>query len=132
MDVYQNNRNMIQFQIMQKTQYNHPFYATKEMAASTLTPFDHFPYKYFWRGNAEETCPSVIEREAGYRPLHNACYKQLGVPHECPQSYCWNYPCSTVFPCCPGKEEKRKQIGFGQELCENECNTRNNTITFAP
>lgn len=132
MDISKNNRNIIQFQIDQKTQYNYPFYATQELAESTLSPFDHFPYKYFWRGQAKESCPKVIEREAGYRIRHDPCYKQLGDAKPCPHSYCWNYPCSTIYPCCPGKEIDRKQIEFGQELCENRCNTQNQIINFAP
>ena len=132
MNRQQNNRNMIQFQIDQKTQYNVPFYATRDLVESTLSPFDHFPYKYYWRGETQNPNPVVMEREAGYRPLHNQCYKQLGTPKKCNHSYCWSYPCSTVFPCCPGKQKDRKQIEFGQELCESNCNTLDQVVTFAP
>ncbi|MDC3332842.1 hypothetical protein OAV62_01230 [bacterium] len=132
MDISQNNRNMIQFQINQKTQYNVPFYATQDIVESTMSPFDHFPYKYFWRGEAQNPNPVIMEREAGYRPLHNRCYKQLGIPKKGNHSRCWSYPCNTVSPCCPGNEIDRKQIGFGQELCESNCNTRDRDVTFAP
>lgn len=115
---------MIKYQIELKRQSGRPFYATKELAASTLSPFDHFPYKYFWRGTYKESNPIVIEREAGYRPRRDKCYKRLGTPQSCTHASCWNFPCSTVYP---PKQAKRKQIEFGQELCENNSN-----ITLAP
>lgn len=122
MDLNQNNRGIIQFQINQKMQYDIPFYATQEFAQSTLTDMDEFPYKRFYRGVYNSSTPIVFEREAGWRPLHNNCYKQIGNPKNCEHPYCWQYPCSTVYPCHVGQEMMKQQGDMGDESCGSQCN----------
>ena len=130
--ITQNNRDIIQFQINQKQQYNIPFYATKELVQSTITDMDEFPYKRFFRGEYANKCPVVFEREAGWRPLHNNCYKEIVTPQQCEHPYCWQMPCSTVYPCRASKEKMRKQVDQGEEICASRCNVQDSTVTFAP
>lgn len=52
-----------------------PYYATEQQAMSTFTDQDHFPYTRYYRGIAESSVPIVMEREAGWRPLNNQCYR---------------------------------------------------------
>ena len=131
-DLNQNNYDLIQFQIDQKKQYNVPFYATRQLAQSTITGFDQFPYKYFYRGEYLNPDPVVIEREAGYRPLHDKCYIEIGNPQPCEHSYCWQYPCSTIHPCQPNQAIMKKQYDQGQESCENRCNIQDRLVPMAP
>lgn len=119
---FDNNRALIAQQILMKQQQSRPYYATRAMSESILTPYDHFPYKYFYRGDPYAPNPVVMEREAGYRPLNNECYRVQTDPQHYQHSSCWATPCSTVFPCCPGKELKNKQVGSGDQTCENRCN----------
>jgi len=130
--INQNNRDIIQFQINQKTQYDVPFYATKELAQSTITDMDEFPYKRFFRGEYANPCPVVFEREAGWRPLHNACYQKIGHPQLCDPHYCWQFPCSTVWPCRPNQELMKKQVDMGQEVCASRCNIQDRMVPTAP
>jgi hypothetical protein len=79
-----------------------PFLATLEDTTSVMTDMDHFPYTRFFRGRADSTCPIVFEREAGWRPLENACYEFNRPPCKTkPPKYCWESACSVVYPCVP-------------------------------
>lgn len=127
-----NNKDIIQFQINQKIQYDRPFYATREFAQSTITDMDEFPYKRFYRGEYNKPYPVVFQREAGWRPLHSDCYKQLGSPTPCKKDFCWQYPCSTIWPCRPNQEIMKKQSDFGEELCENRCNIQDQLVSIQP
>jgi len=131
-DLNQNNYDLIKFQIAQKTQYNIPFYATRELAQSTITGMDHFPYKYFYRGEYNSSDPVVIEREAGYRPHHDMCYMEVGNPTPCKKNFCWQKPCSTVSPCVPDEPLMKKQYDQGQEQCNNKCNIQDRYVPMAP
>ncbi len=127
-----NNQDVIGFQIKQKMQYNTPFYVTRQMVESTITPFDHFPYKYFFRGEFDNPRPVVVDRTAGYRPRYDRCYKELGFAKPCSHPYCWQYPCSTVHPCTADQPINKKQIGYGEELCEGRCNIQDRDVNISP
>ena len=100
------NVQAIRNQIRAKMNYNQPYYATQDVAGSVLTDFDHFPYRRYFRGIAERSAPLIAEREAGYRPRQDACYRHHRVPKICPVNYCWQAPCTTVFPCKPFPDEQ--------------------------
>ena len=79
-----------------------PHYGTINEAKKTITDFDHFPYTRFFRGIYESSEPVVIEREAGWRPVDNQCYK----PNICKEeqaypNHCFESGCSVVYPCYP-------------------------------
>lgn len=85
--------------IQKKQNVTCPFYATRHDAQSVLTDMDHFPYRRFYRGAYNDSHPRILEREAGFRPLNNTCYKVITTPNVVKPEYCWEFPCSHVKPC---------------------------------
>jgi len=111
-DLTLNNINAVRYQIGLKINYNTPYYATRAAAGGVLTDFDHFPYTRYYRGVAESSEPVVLEREAGYRPLDNQCYRHLQTPVRSDPQYCWQNACNTVLPCMPKKSDKPCQYNL--------------------
>lgn len=83
-------------------QSNMPYYATSRSATNAITDMDHFPYSRFYRGVPEYPQPVVMEREAGWRPVYDNCYK-INKPYEASSypNHCFEAACSTVYPCYP-------------------------------
>jgi hypothetical protein len=104
--------NAIQFMIDQKRNCNKPFYATKELAEQVMSPFDGFPYKFWFRGEFDNSRPVVMDRTAGYRERHDQVYKFQPVSRQCTPGYCWSQPCSTVRPCRPNQVQMQRQIDY--------------------
>lgn len=81
-----------------------PYYATANQAKEVVTDYDTFPYPRYFRGVARSSVPIVAEREAGWRPRHDNCYK-VNEPANLPgapyPNNCFQAPCSTVYPCYP-------------------------------
>ena len=93
--------------LIAKKQSCFPFLATEPQATSAITDMDHFPYTRFYRGNPNSSRPTVFEREAGWRPTNNQCYKALLRPtEEGYPNHCFSSACSTVFPCYPSYQQK--------------------------
>jgi hypothetical protein len=95
------NVNSVRKQIAKKLG-DKPFYGTMEAAASVITDMDNFPYNRYFRGQYDSSEPIVFEREAGWRQIHNSCYKVLKSPNKS------NYPnhvfeggCSVTYPASP-------------------------------
>jgi hypothetical protein len=86
-------------QIQAKNNYNIPYYATGQTIVPSLTDMDSFPYTRYFRGIASLSQPVVMEREAGWRPVVNQCYKQQNIVNNNRHKFCWQYPCSTILPC---------------------------------
>lgn len=114
--VNDSNVSSIQNQIRMKTQ-SAPYFGTFNEAESIVTDMDHFPYTRFFRGVYNSSQPIVFEREAGWRPQHDNCYKvgslSNQVDNKCNQNTTENYPnhcfetaCSTVYPCYPSYLQK--------------------------
>jgi hypothetical protein len=99
MDITNQNIDTVRQQINYKLNYNSPYYATPCAMKKVVTDFDNFPYQRFYRGVYNSSTPTVIERETGWREWNNPCYRELVTPDVKPNTYCWQYPCSTVFPC---------------------------------
>jgi hypothetical protein len=81
-----------------------PYYSTIHQVQGVITDYDTFPYPRYFRGVAESSDPIVAEREAGWRPRHDSCYRVTeppGVDHPLPPNNCFQAPCSTVYPCYP-------------------------------
>jgi hypothetical protein len=90
-------------QIEQKTNYNLPYYARTTDINQCITDMDGFPYKRFYRGQVDKDYPVVFDRAAGWRPRfdqENSATPNL-VPPATPPDYCFEAPCSTVYPCYP-------------------------------
>ena len=64
----------VQNQILMKKGYS-PYYGTINEASHVISDMDHFPYTRFFRGVYYSSNPTVFEREAGWRPVRNNCYK---------------------------------------------------------
>lgn len=96
------NIQSVREQIAMKNNYCNPFYATMDNAMSNLTDQDVFPYSRYFRGEYDKDYPIVFEREAGWRPRKDRCYKL-----ECPggrdfyPNHCFETACSIVQPCYP-------------------------------
>lgn len=96
------NVDNVRQQIALKKGYQ-PYLATDNQASQVLTDYDTFPYPRWFRGIPESSQPVVAEREAGWRPRHDDCYKVLqpkGPDRRYP-NHCFEAACSTVFPCYP-------------------------------
>jgi hypothetical protein len=102
-----NNRNIqnVREQIAKKLNYS-PYIATIENASDVLTDYDTFPYNRYFRGVYDSFLPVVAEREAGWRPRNDSCYKLNESPychlnHVPYPNHCFESACSTVYPCYP-------------------------------
>lgn len=79
-----------------------PYLATSNHSEQVLTDYDTFPYPRWFRGEPESSRPVVAEREAGWRPRRDSCYKVLHPVNHGPRFYpnhCFQNACSTVVPC---------------------------------
>ena len=105
-EVNKQNVQNIRYLIEQKKAYK-TFFATVNDTSAVLTDMDHFPYKRFFRGEFESDRPIVFEREAGWRPTENKCYKvQDPVRTINNNKMCFEAACSTVYPCYPSYAAK--------------------------
>jgi hypothetical protein len=110
MSIVKSNVNIIRDQIEAKVG-KQPFFASQNAASLTVTDMDTFPYPRFYRGIYQLEEPVVMEREAGWRPRHDACYTP--VKAKCTEKgpeYCWQVPCSTVFPCRAPQGNTAKEV----------------------
>lgn len=99
--ITQQNVNNVRAQILQKQQ-SCPYYATVGDASSVITDYDTFPYPRWFRGVYSSDLPIVAEREAGWRPRHDDCYRVNKPYSNMPYpDHCFESACSTVFPCYP-------------------------------
>jgi hypothetical protein len=94
-----------------------PYLANNNTVRSSITDMDHQPYDRFFRGVYYYPDPIIFEREAGFRPLNNTCYKtaQQLKPDEEPL-HCFEAACSTIFPCRPSPEKEKLETSI-----HNEC-----------
>ena len=97
--INQNNVEGIREQIAKKKS-GIPYHATKNLAAKVLTDYDTFPYPRYWRGVPTSYYPVVSEREAGWRPRLDNCYKITEPIKDAPYpKHCFQSSCSTIYPC---------------------------------
>jgi hypothetical protein len=99
-EINNKNINSIRRQIFQK-QGSEPFFASINDAESIVTDMDHFPYTRFFRGVYSSTDPVVFEREAGWRPIRNSCYKSSCDTKSQYPIHCFENSCSFVSRCHP-------------------------------
>ena len=105
--VNDNNIYSVRKQIISKINYL-PHVGTLNGASSVLTDMDHFPYTRFYRGVPSSSQPVMFEREAGWRPQRESCYKLHKIQEQDPYpNHCFESACSTVYPCYPPYLEKR-------------------------
>lgn len=122
-----NRRNMmnVRFLIEQKKRSTQPVFATATTARSVLTDFDSFPYQRFNRNNPTSPFVYILEREAGWRPRDDACYK-LPMNTRPPNplsidtitsSLAFQPPCSTILP----KTIQEQDVSISDLVLNNKC-----------
>ena len=97
------NYNVVNQQIKKLMSSFDPYTATSSLATRVVTDIDHFPYTRFYRSDPTNPTPILFEREAGFRPTTQQCYKKgCGLKLNDPYPLnCFQSPCSTVLPCVP-------------------------------
>jgi hypothetical protein len=97
------NRKFIKEQIDKKLNYNVAYFGRTNTARNVMTDMDVFPYTRFYRGRYDSDFPIIFEREAGWRPLNNACYRPEYIVTESPYpNHCFQASCNIDYPCEPG------------------------------
>ena len=122
---YINDENVanVRAQILRK-ELSTPYHATVEQAGGVLTDYDTFPYPRWFRGVYYSKDPIVAEREAGWRPRHDNCYKVMIPPNDGIIPYpnhCFESACSTVFPCYPEQLAKYTDKEFLDVMLNKAC-----------
>lgn len=107
-----NNISKVQSYIAMKKQST-PYYATSEEASNIVTDYDSFPYTRWFRGVYNSERPIIAEREAGWRVRNDSCYDYKPNKDKSQNpDHCFEYPCSTVFPCKNTKEYVPECINY--------------------
>ena len=99
-----------------------PYLATVNQSSQVVTDYDTFPYPRYFRGVPESTVPIVAEREAGWRPRHDNCYKVLEPQGEIRYpNHCWQGPCSLVLPCYSDTINKYADVEALNVILNDAC-----------
>lgn len=115
------NVNNVRTQIQMKKHHT-PYYATRNEVSDVITDYDSFPYTRWWRGVTGLSKPVVIEREAGYRPRHDDCYRvQKPQTQRLDPNHCFEAACSTVYPCYPQYLRKFADRDALNVMLNNAC-----------
>ena len=80
-----------------------PYLSNINNSTRVITDYDTFPYPRWYRGIPNSSQAIVAEREAGWRPRHDSCYKVL-IPNDKNSEYpnhCFEGSCSVTYPCYP-------------------------------
>jgi hypothetical protein len=88
----------IQKQILKKNS-DIPYIANNSQIKQSITDMDHHPYTRWYRGVYYFPQPIIMEREAGFRPQENQCYKNISPYVDDTYSGCFEIPCTTTMPC---------------------------------
>jgi len=97
-----NSVNFVRSQIVMKNDTKIPYYGRINTVKNVITDMDSFPYQRYFRGVYNSSEPIVFEREAGWRPRENQCYREA-LSYNLPEypNHCFETACSTVYPCYP-------------------------------
>lgn len=107
---------------IQRKNSNSVYMSNGSNVLKTVTDIDTWPYPRNYRGVYYYPDPIVMEREAGYRKVHNNCYEMI-VPFEKDKEpvNCFETACSTIYPCLPeievGFEENSKLNRKVNDMC---------------
>lgn len=119
--VNQSNVERVREQIMKK-KYESPYHATQNMSAKILTDYDTFPYPRYWRGVPTSDFPVVAEREAGWRPRFDNCYKFTEPMQEVPYpKHCFQTSCSTIYPCFSSYDKTFNDREILNKMINDNC-----------
>ena len=103
-DIFEANKNFTSTIIKYKNG-SVPYYSS---GPSMKTDTDVFPYTRFFRGQPESDFPVIFEREAGWAPVNNKCYKDPVVVPELSlyPNHVFQGPPSTTYPIYPEYQRK--------------------------
>jgi len=108
-EIYDKSISFVRNGINAKLDYSTPYYARSDTVKNMVTDMDHFPYTRFFRGVYNSDKPQVFDREAGWRILQPQCYTpMLGYKEPEYPNFCFEAPCSTVYPCIPAYDKGRR------------------------
>lgn len=93
------NYDIVRYHIRQKQQLNIPYRVQVGRQTIPTTDMDHFPYQRFYRGRTDADSIIMFDREAGYYPRNDYCYKKHVQVTPDKTEFCWQYPCSNIKPC---------------------------------
>lgn len=108
-----NNINSVRNLIANKNSYDIPYYPRVDNIKSVITDMDTFPYPRFYRGQWNSNTPIIFDREAGWHPRFDKFYSPYKEYQEHKPNFCFEAPCSTVYPCYP---EYLKKYADKQEM----------------
>lgn len=93
------NKNFVNRMIQHKKRSN-PYYSS---GPSPMTDMDTFPYPRFFRDSFTSDAPIIFEREAGWLPRNDFCYKIPVVTNDVKMypNHCFQAAPSTTYPCYP-------------------------------
>lgn len=93
------NPEIIRQQIEQKTNAS-PYFCPTSVFTAVRSDLDEFPYRRFFRGQADRLYPTVWDRGAGYsKVLASPAFNERPPPSTGLTDLCFQIPCSTVLPC---------------------------------
>ena len=112
-EITNNNINTVQ-KLIELKKKSQPYYTSTDDASNIMTDYDNFPYTRWFRGVYNSSVPIVAEREAGWRIRNDSCYeyKPEKPKENVYPNNCFEYPCSTVFPCKNTKEISQECINY--------------------
>jgi len=92
------NQNFVSRMIENKKNFT-PYYSS---GPSVMTDMDVFPYTRYYRGGKGER-PVIMDREAGWKPVHNKCYNNPVVQPDTDMypNHCFQAAPSVTYPCYP-------------------------------
>jgi len=98
-DIYTANKNIVN-RIVAYKNGSIPYYSS---GPSADVDNDVFPYTRFYRGQYTSDVPIIIDREAGWKPVKNSCYKDPVIKPEADlyPNHCFQAAPSTTYPCYP-------------------------------
>lgn len=120
-DINYHNYENIKEQIHLKQNSTYPTYTTLSESSSVLTDYDHFPYTRYFRGEYSSHKPQIMEREAGWRPIYNSCYKTTNDKKGEYPKHCFETACSTVYPCYNKYLENESDKQTVDTIVKNVC-----------
>lgn len=98
-EIYSANKNFVDNIVKYKNEST-PYFSS---GPSVSVDNDVFPYPRFYRGQVRSDFPIIMDREAGWTPVRNVCYKEPVVrpEHDLYPNHCFQSAPSTTYPCYP-------------------------------
>ena len=109
---------------IQKKMSGEPYHYTSSNENQVITDHDTFPYTRYWRGVPSSSCPTVFEREAGWRVINNDCYKpDMPQVHEDKPypSHCFQNAYTTIQPCFTPYNKYYNNKKFVNKINNDNC-----------